>query len=57
MNYTIISVTGHNLNEIYSLRIGKTPYSLVGPYLSTGDFFKSLSGTNGCYFTKINTHL
>ena len=55
MNYTIISVTGHNLNEIYSLRIGKTPYSLVGPYLSTGDFFKSLSGTNGCYFTKINS--
>ena len=55
MNYTLIGITGENLNEVYSARIGKTPYSLVGPYLSTGNFVSSLSGTNGAFFTKINS--
>lgn len=55
MNYTLIGITGENLNEVYSARIGKTPYSLVGPYLSTGNFVSSLSGTNGTFFTKINS--
>lgn len=55
MNYTLIGIAGENLNEVYSARIGKTSYSLVGPYLSTGDFVSSLSGANGAFFTKINS--
>lgn len=52
MNYTLIGIAGENLNEVYSARIGKTSYSLVGPYLSTGDFVSSLSGANGAFLQK-----
>ena len=55
MTYTLINITGENLNEVYSLKIGPTYYSLVGPYLNTGDFTASLSGTQSTYFTKINS--
>ena len=55
MTYTLIGVTGSNLDEIYSVKIGSTYYSLIGPYLNTGDFTRSLSGTQNAYFTKITS--
>ena len=55
MTYTLINITGENLEEVYSLKIGLTYYSLVGPYLNTGDFTTSLSGTQDTCFTKLNS--
>lgn len=55
MTYTFINVTGDNLKEIYSVKIGSTFYTEVGPYASTGDFAKSKSQTLDNFFTKIRS--
>jgi len=57
MTYTFLTITGQNLEEIYAVKIGATNYSLVGPYLSTGDFIKSVTGTTDTFFTKISGNI
>lgn len=57
MTYTFLTITGQNLEEIYAVKIGAVDYSFVGPYLSTGDFVKSATGTTNSFFTKISGNI
>lgn len=57
MTYTFLTITGQNLEEIYAVKIGAANYSFVGPYSSTGDFIKSVTGTPDTFFTKISGNI
>ena len=49
---TLITVSGKNLDEIYTLRIGDVFYHLVEPFLNTQNYISRFKDTNETAFTK-----
>jgi len=50
---TLIKISGSNLDEIYTLRIGDFFYHLTEPFLSSGDFVSRFIDTDETTFTKL----
>ena len=49
---TLITISGKNLDEIYTLRIGDFFYHLVEPFLNTENYISRFKDTNETAFTK-----